>query len=129
MKEINILGPVFLHNMFPFERCMTVLKKYVCSHSRPEGCIVKGYGTVEIEFCVDFIDDLSPIRVPMSRHEGRLKRKGTPGKKSNMHIPNNEIRKANFTVLQNSSLVAPYMGILCGLKTRGSLRPGLHVII
>jgi ribosomal protein S18 acetylase RimI-like enzyme len=26
-----------------------------------------------------------------------------------MHIPNNEIRKANFTILQNSSLVAPYI--------------------
>ena len=45
----------------------------------------------------------------MSRHEGRLKGKGILGKKSNMHIPESEIRKANFTVLQNSSLVAPYM--------------------
>jgi hypothetical protein len=31
------------------------------------------------------------------------------GKKSNMHIPDNEICKANFTVLQNSFLVAPHM--------------------
>jgi hypothetical protein len=74
VKEIGILGPVFLHNMFPFERYMAVLKKYVRNHSCPEDCIAKGYGTEEvIEFCVDFIDDLSPIRVPMSRHEGRLK--------------------------------------------------------
>jgi len=29
VKEINILGPVFLHNMFPLERFMGVLKKYV----------------------------------------------------------------------------------------------------
>ena len=29
IKEISILGPVFLHNMFPFERFMGVLKKYV----------------------------------------------------------------------------------------------------
>jgi hypothetical protein len=29
VKEINILSPVFLHNMFPFERFMGVLKKYV----------------------------------------------------------------------------------------------------
>ena len=28
-EEINVLGPVFLHNMFPFERFMGVLKKYV----------------------------------------------------------------------------------------------------
>ena len=28
VDEISILGPVFLHNMFPFERFMGVLKKY-----------------------------------------------------------------------------------------------------
>jgi hypothetical protein len=96
--------------MFPFERYMTVLKKYVRNHSRPEGCIPKGYGTEEvIEFCADFIDDISLIGVPKSRHEGRPEGKGTLGKKSNMHIPDNEIRKENFMVLQNSSLVAPYM--------------------
>ena len=82
--------------MFPFETYMAVLKKYVRKRSRPEGC-------------VDFIDDLNPIGVPMSHHEGRLKGKGILGKKSNIHIPESEIRKANFTVLQNSSLVAPYM--------------------
>ena len=76
VKEINILGPVFLHNMFPFERYMAVLKKYVRNRSRPEGCIAKGYGTEEvIEFCVDFIDELSPIGVPMSRYDGRLEGK------------------------------------------------------
>jgi hypothetical protein len=58
IKEINILSPVFLHNMFPFERFMGVLKKYVHQHARPEGSITKGYGTEEvIEFCVDFIPD------------------------------------------------------------------------
>jgi hypothetical protein len=36
VKEINILGPVFLHNIFPFERYMAVLKKYVRNCSRPE---------------------------------------------------------------------------------------------
>ena len=96
--------------MFPFERYMSVLKKYVRNSSRPEGCIAKGYGTEEvIEFCVDFIDDLNPIGVPMSSHEGRLKGKGILEKKSNMHTQESEIRKANFIVLQNSSLVAPYM--------------------
>ena len=82
VKEISILGPVFLHNMFPFERFMGVLKKYVHNRARPEGSIAKGYGTEEvIEFCVDFIPDLDPIGVPESRHEGRLSGKGTLGKK------------------------------------------------
>ena len=74
VEEIRVLGPVFLHNMFPFERFMGVLKKYVHNRARPEGSISKGYGTEEvIEFCVDFIPDLKPISVPQSRHEGRLR--------------------------------------------------------
>jgi hypothetical protein len=45
VEEIRILGPVFLHNMFPFERFMGVFKKYIHNRARPEGSISKGYGT------------------------------------------------------------------------------------
>ncbi|KAK1696836.1 hypothetical protein QYE76_013533, partial [Lolium multiflorum] len=83
VEEISILGPVFLHNMFPFERFMGVLKKYVRNRARPEGSIAKGYGNEEvIEFCVDFVPDLKLIGLPRSRHEGRLSGKGTIGRKS-----------------------------------------------
>ena len=82
VKEISILGPVFLHNMFPFERFTRVLKKYVHNHAQPEGSITKGCGVEVIEFCVDFIPDINPIDVPESRHEGRLSGKGTLGMKS-----------------------------------------------
>jgi len=110
VKEITILGPVFLHNMFPFERYMAVLKKYVRNRSRPEGCIAKGYGTEEvIEFCVDFIEDLDPVGLPVSHHEGRLCGKGTLGRKAIMDLPQIEICQANYTVLQSSTLVAPYI--------------------
>nr|AAL77145.1 Putative TNP-like transposable element [Oryza sativa Japonica Group]AAP52250.1 transposon protein, putative, CACTA, En/Spm sub-class [Oryza sativa Japonica Group] len=110
VKEIRILGPVYLHNMFPFERYMGVLKKYVRNRARPEASIAKGYGTKEvIEFCVEFIEDLRPIGVPESRHEGRLRGKGTLGRKAIMTVDNNLFRKAHFTVLQHSSLVAPYI--------------------
>jgi hypothetical protein len=73
VEEIRIRGPVFLHNMFLFERFMRVLKKYVRNRARPEGSISKGYGIEEvIEFCVDFLPDLKSIGVPESRYEGRL---------------------------------------------------------
>ncbi|MCL1462535.1 DUF4218 domain-containing protein, partial [Klebsiella pneumoniae] len=42
VKEIGILGPVYLHNMFPFERYMGVLKNYVRNRARPEASIAKG---------------------------------------------------------------------------------------
>jgi len=67
VKEIIILGPMFLYTMFPFERFIGVLKKYVHSRSQPEGSIAQGYGTEEvIEFWVDFILDIDPIGVPES---------------------------------------------------------------
>jgi hypothetical protein len=67
VKEITILGPVFLHNMCPFERFMSVLKKYVLNRARPEGSITKGYVTEEvIEFCVDFVISIDSIGVPVS---------------------------------------------------------------
>jgi hypothetical protein len=83
VKEITILGPVFLYNIWPFERFMSVLKKYVLNRARPEGSITKGYVTEEvIEFCVDFVNSIDSIGVPVSRHEGRLLGKGTIGEKS-----------------------------------------------
>jgi hypothetical protein len=110
VEEIAILGPVFLHNMFPFERFMGILKKYVHNRARPEGSISKGYGTEEvIEFCVDFMPDLKPIGVPQSRHEGRLSGKGTLGRKAMISTDGHSFSQAHNIVLQNSTLVAPYI--------------------
>ena len=110
VKKIGILGPVFLHNMFSFERYFAVLKKYVRNRARPEGSIVKGYVIEEvIEFCVDYVDELCPIGVPVSRHEGRLIGKGTLGRKSVNANDHATLSKAHLTVLQQSALVAPYM--------------------
>jgi hypothetical protein len=67
VKEITTLGPVYLHNMWPFERFMSVLKKYVLNRARPEGSIAKGYVTEKvIEFYVDFVDSIYSIGVPVS---------------------------------------------------------------
>jgi hypothetical protein len=82
VKDITILGPVFLHNMWPFERFMWVLKKYVLNSARPEGSFAEGYVTEEvIEFCVDFVDSIDSIGVLLSRHEGMLLGNGTIGRK------------------------------------------------
>ena len=58
-------------NTFPFERYFAVLKKYIRNRARPEGSIAKGYITEEvIEFCVDYMEELCPIGIPVSRQEG-----------------------------------------------------------
>jgi hypothetical protein len=71
VKEIIILVPVFLHNMWTFERFLLVLKKYVLNHTRLEGSIAKGYVTEEvIEFCVDFVDSIDSIVVQVHNTRG-----------------------------------------------------------
>src|SRR3954469_13773779 len=78
VDKIAILGPVFLHNMFPFERFMGVRKKYVCNRASPEGSISMGHQTEDvIGFCVNFIPGHNRIGLPQSRYEGRLTGKGT----------------------------------------------------
>jgi hypothetical protein len=112
VKEIIILRLVFLHTMFPFERFMGVLKKYVYSRSQPEESIAQGYDTEEVtKFCINFIPDLDLIGVPKSRHEGKLSGKGALGKKTYISTESDYFNKAHFTVLQNSSLVDPYIKV------------------
>src|SRR3954465_11913423 len=110
VDEIFILGPVFLHNMFPFERFMGVLKKYVRNRARPEGSISMGHQTEDVTgFCVDFIPGLKKIGLPESRYEGRLTGKGTIGRDSIICRDGHSWSQAHYTVLQNSILVAPYV--------------------
>ena len=55
------------------------------------------------------IPDLKSIGVPESRHEGRLSGKGTLGKKSMICMNGIYFTQAYYTVLQSSTLVAPYI--------------------
>jgi hypothetical protein len=94
--------------MYPFERFMSVLKKYVRNQSRPKGCMVQGYATEEvIEFVIDYID-LQAIGKPISCHEGRLSKKGTRGH-TTFNVDYVTYTQAHFIVLQQSIPVAPYV--------------------
>jgi hypothetical protein len=76
--QFFVLGPMYMHHMYRYERHMIVMKGYVCNRAHPEGSMIEGYTTEEvIECCVDYIKDKKPIGVSVSRHHGRLSRKGT----------------------------------------------------
>jgi hypothetical protein len=56
VDQIHTLGPLYLHNMFPYERYLTVLKSYVRNRAHPVGSIMKGYTTEElVECCMDYV--------------------------------------------------------------------------
>ena len=82
VDQIRALGPMYLHQIFPFERLMKVFRRYVRNRFRLEGGMVEGWSMEEaIEFCTHYLD-IKRVRVPESRHEGRLRGKGMIGEKS-----------------------------------------------
>ena len=79
VDKIRALGPMYLHQMFPFEKLMKVFRRYVRNRFRPEGGMVEGWSTEEaIEFYTYYLD-IKRVGVLKSRHEGRLRGKGTIG--------------------------------------------------
>jgi hypothetical protein len=90
--------------MWPFERFMSVLKKYVLNCACSDGSIAKGYVSEEvIEFCVDFVDSIDLIGVPVSRHKGTGK--GTIGRKACLSNDTDLFNKAHIAILQKSTLL------------------------
>jgi hypothetical protein len=78
VDQIFVLGPVYLHHMYPYEHYMPIMKGYVCNCAHPKGSMIEGYTTKEVLECYnDYIKDGKLLGVPMSWYEGRLTEKGT----------------------------------------------------
>jgi hypothetical protein len=45
VDQIYMLGPLYLHSMFSYERYLAVLKSYVRNRAHPENSIMEGYTT------------------------------------------------------------------------------------
>jgi hypothetical protein len=98
--QVFVLGPTYMHHMYPYEHHMVVMKGYVRNRAHPEGSIIEGYTTEEvIECCVDYIKDGKSIGVPVSRHHGRLSGKGTKGYKSFTDVTYQRVCEAHFSIM------------------------------
>ncbi|XP_074323287.1 uncharacterized protein LOC141660222 [Apium graveolens] len=109
MREIKICGPLYVRQMYPFERFLCILKAYVRNRRHPEASIVEGYSVEEtIEFFTDYLASTDPVGIPRSRHEGRLDCQGKVGHK--MITPGAEmLDRAHLFVLQHMTEVNPYL--------------------
>jgi hypothetical protein len=95
--------------MFAFERLMKVFRRYVRNRFRPEGVMVEGLSMEEaIEFCTYYLD-IKRVRVLESRHEGRLRGKGTIGEKYVTVDDPISFKQAQFAILQQVEGVMPYI--------------------
>jgi hypothetical protein len=108
IKEIKLRGPVFLHQMYAYERFNGILKSFIRNQAYPKGSMVQGYYTEEaVEWALNYADPSNPISVPKSHHEGRLTGKWTIWKKAITPDPH-LFRCALFQVLQQMSIVSEY---------------------
>jgi hypothetical protein len=108
IKEIKLLGPVFLHQMYAYEIFNGILMSFIRNRAYPEGNMIQGYCTEEaIEWALNYADPSNPIGVPKSLHEGRLIGKGTIEKKA-ITLDPHLFRCAHFHVLQQMSIVFEY---------------------
>ena len=74
VPEINIGGPIFLHNMYPFEGYIRILKQYCRNLYQPKLSIIEGYTSEElVQFFTDYLANQRPIGVPvLATREGLL---------------------------------------------------------
>jgi hypothetical protein len=101
VDQILILGPLYLHNMFPYERFLVVLKAYVRNRAHPDGCIMEGYTTEEvIKCCTYYVKDEKRIGLPIPLHEGRLRGRERMGQKTFIDRDYSLVSEAYFSVLQ-----------------------------
>ncbi|CAM8884970.1 unnamed protein product [Rhodiola kirilowii] len=109
VREHQILGPVHMRWMYPFERYMKVLKSYVRNRQSPEGCIVQGYIAEKvIEFCINVLGNTTAVGFPRPHHFDRFMGKGTSGHQL-MPQSFDELMKAHFYVLQHTPEITTFI--------------------
>jgi hypothetical protein len=111
IKEIKLLGPMFLHQMYAYERFNGILKSFNRNRAYPEGSMVQGYCREEaVEWTLNYGNPSNPIGISKSRHEGRLTGKWTIGKKAITPYPH-LFRCTHFHMLQQMSIVSEYLDV------------------
>ncbi|XP_052189866.1 uncharacterized protein LOC127799683 [Diospyros lotus] len=107
--EVQIAGPVMFRWMYPVERFLLTLKKYVRTRSHPEGSIAEGYLAEEcLTFCARYLDDVeTKFNRPVRNYEGAH---GQPIPKKGKLVTLDEIslQQAHRYVLANCSTISSY---------------------
>jgi hypothetical protein len=100
VDQIEQLDPMYLHQMWTYERFMSTLNRYVHNRAYPKGSMIEAYTTEEsVNWCMRYIKDARAIGLPVHQHEGRTARIGCTGRKVHTDIPNKEVEQAHYSIL------------------------------
>ncbi|GJX90712.1 hypothetical protein Tco_0344038 [Tanacetum coccineum] len=110
-REVKLCGPICFRWMYPFERCMKVIKGHVRNKNKPEGCITEETIAEEtIEFFSEYHKSMETIGIPPDKHETNENEEGKPlsaGKSS--EVSAELFQKAHLYVIQNIDEIVPYI--------------------
>ena len=66
VDQIQALGPLYLHEMWTYERFMSILNRYVLNRAHPEGSMIEGYNTEGvIESFLGYLKDNVSLGLPI----------------------------------------------------------------
>jgi hypothetical protein len=114
VPQIEALGPMYLHEMWTYERFMSILNGYVSTRARPEASMIEGYYTEEViesggPFCNSILKDQVAIGLSLSRYEGRLYGSGRMGQKSFIPPNYNTVLEAHHSILHQLEIMEPFI--------------------
>ena len=113
VPPIEALGPMYFHEMWTYERFMSILNGYMSNRAHPEGSMIEAYTTEEaIEsggpLCNNLLKDQVSIGLPPLRHEGRLGGRGRMGRKSFIPPDYNIVLEVHYSILQQLIIMDPF---------------------
>jgi hypothetical protein len=86
------------------------MKGYARNHAHPEVSVIEGYKTKEVIVgYADYIKDWKLIGVPVSRHHGKISRKGTEGAKSIIDATYERVHDTHFSIMHQLAVMRPYI--------------------
>ncbi|GJU39152.1 putative transposon, En/Spm-like protein [Tanacetum coccineum] len=110
-REVKLCGSICFRWMYPFKRCMKVIKGHVRNKNKQEGCIAEETVAEEtIEFFSEYHRSMETIGIPPDKHETDENKEGKPlsaGKSS--EVSAELFQKAHLYVIQNTNEIVPYI--------------------
>ncbi|XP_026459726.1 uncharacterized protein LOC113360430 [Papaver somniferum] len=108
-REVKLCGPVCFRWMYPFERCMKVIKGHVRNKNQPCGCIAEENVAEEtIEIYCEYHKSIRTIGIPLDRHNTSQEGEPLSAEEPCIVTPE-QLRQAHFYVMQNTPEIEPYI--------------------
>nr|GEX07063.1 hypothetical protein [Tanacetum cinerariifolium] len=110
-REVKLCGPICFRWMYPFERCVKVIKGHVRNRNKPKGCIAEETIAEEtIEFFSEYYKTKKTIGIPPDKHvtnDNEDRKPLSAGKSS--EVSKEVFQKAHLYVIQNTDEIVSYI--------------------